>query len=78
METRDYLMIVRPGHEEHDLSFNLHDVGYIARIDDAERDGAAFADSLAQGTVSDDWILEPAGSVPVQVMKVISKIDSKV
>lgn len=73
MSDRDYLLIVHPGYKDHDLSFNLDEVGYVARIDNPEADGASFADSLAQGTISDDWVLEPAGSVPVQVMKVVRK-----
>lgn len=70
---KDYLLIVRPGYKDRDMSFNLDDVGYVARIDHPEADSADFADSLARGTVRDDWTLEPAGSVPVQVMRVIRK-----
>lgn len=79
MSDRDYLLIVRPGYKDHDLSFNLNEVGYVARIDNPEADAEYFAESLAKGTISEDWVLEPAGSVPVQVMKIIRKtVDSTV
>lgn len=73
MDDRDYLLIVGPDYKDYDLSFNLHDVSYIARIDDPEADTEFFEASLAGGTVSEDWVLEPAGTLPIQVVKVSRK-----
>lgn len=65
----DTVIVINDGEKK--FTFNLNDEIYIARIDDAEADGADFEDALATDTVNEKFELVTLGSVSIPIYRLV-------